>query len=183
MARLRSRIAETTYMTEKLVIIGNGMAPGRMLEHLFSKRRTAIRSRSSTPSRASTTTASCFRPCCPAKRPLTTSSSMTTAGTSSNNVTLYDGAKPSSPSTARPKRVETDARRDASPMTSWSSPRARTPFIIPVPGADLPGVADLPRSRRRRTPCCSRRQSRPGRGHRRRPARARSGGGPRSARA
>ncbi len=24
-------------MTEKLVIIGNGMAPGRMLEHLFEK--------------------------------------------------------------------------------------------------------------------------------------------------
>ncbi|MHC2300820.1 NAD(P)H-nitrite reductase large subunit [Rhizobium mongolense] len=30
-------------MTEKLVIIGNGMAPGRMLEHLFEKAHRPIR--------------------------------------------------------------------------------------------------------------------------------------------
>ncbi len=39
-------------MSQKLVIIGNGMAPGRMLEHLLEKRRAATKSRSSTPNRA-----------------------------------------------------------------------------------------------------------------------------------
>ncbi len=66
----------------KLVIIGNGMAPGRMLEHLFEAASpTATTSPSSTPSRASTTTASCSRRCCPARSPMRTSSSMTTPGT------------------------------------------------------------------------------------------------------
>ncbi len=39
-------------MTEKLVIIGNGMAPGRMLEHLLEQHPIATRSPSSTPNRA-----------------------------------------------------------------------------------------------------------------------------------
>ena len=42
---------------EKLVVVGAGMASGRALEHLFEADPDATRSRSSTPSRAATTTA------------------------------------------------------------------------------------------------------------------------------
>ncbi|GLS38320.1 hypothetical protein GCM10010869_39140 [Mesorhizobium tianshanense] len=39
-------------MSEKLVIIGNGMAPGRMLEHLLEAAPDRYGSPSSTPKRA-----------------------------------------------------------------------------------------------------------------------------------
>jgi NAD(P)H-nitrite reductase large subunit len=39
-------------MKEKLVVIGNGMAPGRVLERLFEPRPTATQSPCSTPNRA-----------------------------------------------------------------------------------------------------------------------------------
>ena len=54
-------------MARKLVIIGNGIASARMLEHLFAAAPGAYGSRSSTPSRALTTIGSCFRWYCPAR--------------------------------------------------------------------------------------------------------------------
>jgi NAD(P)H-nitrite reductase large subunit len=43
-------------MTQKLVVIGAGMASGRMLEHLFDAGFDAGTSRCSTPNRAAITT-------------------------------------------------------------------------------------------------------------------------------
>ena len=79
-------------------------------------------------------------------------------------------ARPWSPSTARRKCVETGARRHASAYDRLVIATGSNPFVIPVPGANLPGVVtfrDLDDVEKMHAPA----EGRPRRGHRRRPAR------------
>ena len=104
-------------------------------------------SRCSTPSRAATTTASCCRRCCRARRPTTRSSPMTTPGTPRNGIDAPLGR-------ARSTQIDRDAqgrRLDQggeAPYDKLVIATGSAPFIIPVPGKDLPGVVHLPRPRR-----------------------------------
>ena len=125
-------------MTEKLVIIGNGMAPGGCSSICSKPHPTATRSPSSMPNRASTTTASCCRRCCPARRHSRRSSSTATAGTSST-ASPSTRATRSSPSTAQAKTVTSDHGVTES-YDRLVIATGSVPFIIPVPGKDLPGV-------------------------------------------
>ena len=162
-------------MTEKLVIIGNGMAPGRMLEHLFEP----------APGRYEVTIFNAeprvnydrimLSPVLSGEKAFEEIVIHGDGWYIEHGITLYKGHKIVGD---RPRGEDRHLRprRRPNPTTSWSSPPARCRSSSRCPGNDLPGVLtyrDLDDVNAMLLAAQSRGQ---GGGHRRRPARARGGG-------
>ena len=133
-------------MKEKLVVIGNGMAGVRTLEELLeAATRTSTTSPCSAPSRTPTTTASCCRRCWRARRrsqdimlnPTMPGTRTTTSAAQRRNGRAIDRER---------AQVVTETG-GAKPYDRLLLATGSNPFILPMPGKDLPGVISFPRHR------------------------------------
>jgi nitrite reductase (NADH) large subunit len=125
-------------MTEKLVIIGNGMAPGRMLEHLFEK----------APGRYQVTIFNAeprvnydrimLSPVLSGEKAYEEIVIHGDGWYIKNNVTLYKGHK--IVAIDRIARTVTSSHGVVESYDRLVIATGSVPFIIPVPGNDLPGV-------------------------------------------
>lgn len=123
---------------ERLVIIGNGMAPGRMLEHLFDKEDAGFDVTIFNAEPRVNYNRLMLSPVLSGEKTYADIITHDDAWYSQHGVTLHKGAK------------VTDIDRDAKTVTSdtgITAPYDRlviatgsNPFIIPLPGHDLPGV-------------------------------------------
>ena len=123
---------------ERLVIIGNGMAPGRMLEHLFDKDDAAFDVTIFNAEPRVNYNRLMLSPVLSGEKTYADIITHDDAWYSEHGVTLHKGAK------------VTDIDREAKTVTSdtgITAPYDRlviatgsNPFIIPLPGHDLPGV-------------------------------------------
>ena len=171
-------IRRSPHMTEKLVIIGNGMAPGRMLEHLLE----------AAPGRYEVTIFNAeprvnydrimLSPVLSGEKDYEQIIIHGDGWYIKNGITLYKGHK--IVAIDRAAKTVTSDHGVTAPYDKLVIATGSVPFILPVPGNNLAGRADLSRSRRRPGDAACRAIAGQGRGHRRRPARPRSGGRPRS---
>ena len=165
-------------MTEKLVIIGNGMAPGRMLEHLLE----------AAPGRYEVTIFNAeprvnydrimLSPVLSGEKDYEQIIIHGDGWYIKNGITLYKGHK--IVAIDRAAKTVTSDRGVTAPYDKLVIATGSVPFILPVPGNNLAGRPLLPRSRRRQRHAARRPVARQGRRHRRRPARPRSCGRPRT---
>lgn len=125
-------------MTEKLIIIGNGMAPGRMLEHLLEK----------APSRYQVTIFNAeprvnydrimLSPVLSGEKAYEEIIIHGDGWYIANNITLYKGHK--IVAIDRTARTVTSDHGVTEPYDKLVIATGSVPFIIPVPGHNLPGV-------------------------------------------
>jgi nitrite reductase (NADH) large subunit len=129
---------EATVMAEKLVIIGNGMAPGRMLEHLLEK----------APGRYSITIFNAeprvnydrimLSPVLSGEKDFEEIIIHGDGWYIKNGITLYKGHK--IVALDRTAKTVTSDHGVVEPYDRLVIATGSVPFIIPVPGNDLPGV-------------------------------------------
>ena len=165
-------------MAEKLVVVGNGMAPGRMLEHLLE----------AAPERYEVTIFNAeprvnydrimLSPVLSGEKGYEQIIIHGDGWYIKNGITLYKGHK--IVAIDRTAKTVSSDRGVTTPYDKLVIATGSTPFILPVPGNNLAGRPHLPRSRRRGgdAACCA--IAGKGRGHRRRTARPRSRGRPRT---
>ncbi len=125
-------------MTEKLVIIGNGMAPGRMLEHLFERE----------PGKFDVTIFNAeprvnynrlmLSPVLSGEKSYEDIITHDDAWYASNGVTLHKSARISS--IDRDAKTVTSENGITAPYDKLVIATGSNPFIIPLPGHDLEGV-------------------------------------------
>jgi NAD(P)H-nitrite reductase large subunit len=166
-------------MREKLIIIGNGMAPGRMLEHLLE----------AAPERYDITIFNAeprvnydrimLSPVLSGEKAFEEIVIHGDGWYIERDITLYKGHKVVA--IDRAAKTVTSEHGETVAYDRLVIATGSVPFIIPVPGKDLPG-SDLSRPRRRQRDAARCPVPRQGGGDRRRAARARSGGGTQGAR-
>ncbi|MEH6495273.1 MAG: nitrite reductase large subunit NirB [Pseudomonas marincola] len=125
-------------MTQKLVIIGNGMAPGRMLEHLFEEDATAYDVTIFNAEPRVNYNRLMLSPVLSGEKTYEDIITHDDAWYEANNVTLLKGAK----ITEIDRELKT-VTSEAGVVASYDKLVIATgsnPFIIPLPGHDLDGV-------------------------------------------
>ncbi len=125
-------------MTKKLVIIGNGMAPGRMLEHLFEQAPGLYDVTIFNAEPRVNYDRIMLSPVLSGEKAYEDIIIHDDAWYAEHGVTLNKGAKVTR--IDRAAKTVTSANGITAPYDKLVIATGSAPFIIPVPGADLPGV-------------------------------------------
>ncbi|KQT85308.1 nitrite reductase large subunit NirB [Aurantimonas sp. Leaf443] len=125
-------------MPQKLVVIGNGMAPGRALEHLFEKAPGAYEVTIFNAEPRVNYNRLMLSPVLSGEKTFDEIITHDDAWYASHGVTLHKGKRVES--IDRAAKTVTAADGTLAPYDKLIVATGSTPFIVPVPGHDLPGV-------------------------------------------
>ena len=125
-------------MKKKLVVIGNGMAPGRMLEHLFDKAPDAYDVTIFNAEPRVNYNRLMLSPVLSGEKTYEDIITHDDAWYEAHGITLYKGARVTE--IDRAAKTVTSANGITQPYDQLVIATGSTPFIIPMPGHDLDGV-------------------------------------------